>query len=325
MKVLWLRPSKPDDVSIGRHRIAVLLRERGHEVTVQDASVGSFRDVLDADPDVVVGTTRLGAIVGAWKRIVHETPFVVDHIDPISQFRETSGPIRAALVSQLEKLAFRVSGHVLVVYEEELSRVQRYADNVTKTDLGVDYERFVDPTEASIKEAQRFLTGRLDPEKKTVVYIGGLEPNYNLNVVIEAMDYLDGWQFLVLGDGSQREQIEKAARRSEDVIYPGTVDHELIPGVLHCSDVGINLCDDRNTLKILEYGAAGLPAVNVEGDAEQRFDRLVEFCSLMPSDVARAISAASESSAEGLQSFAEQFSWRSITDTYERVLKSVLN
>jgi glycosyltransferase involved in cell wall biosynthesis len=279
--------------------------------------------VLDSDPDVIIGTTRLGAIVGAWKKTIHDTPLIVDHIDPISQLREESGLLKAAFISQLEKLSFRTSDHVLVVYEEELSRVEEWTDNVTKTSLGVDYKRFADPSKVVLREAHDIFLSYLDDEKKTVTYIGGLEPIYNIEIMLDAIDHLDDWQLLILGDGSQREQIETAALQYENIIYLGTVEHKWIPGILRFSDVGINLCNDQNTLKLLEYGAAGLPTVNIKGDAEERFEGLVEFCSLKPQDVAQAITVASESSVGRFQSFTKQFDWRSIADTYQDVIKSV--
>ena len=137
---------------------------------------------------------------------------------------------------------------------------------------------------------------------------------------VRAMERLPEWEFVVLGDGSQREQLEQVRR--EDVHYLGTVQHELIPGFLHQSTVGISLVDDRNTLKLLEYGPAGIPAVSVKGDAETRFSGLVQFCSLDPRAVAKAIQQARMSNnVDAYQKFVQQFSWRSIADQYEQACK----
>lgn len=325
MKVLWLRPDKPDNISVGRHRIADNLRSSGHEVEIWNTDFGTFRDVLSADPDVIVGTTRLGALVGVWKKIVHGTPLVVDHIDPISQLRRTSSPVKTWMVAQLEKIAFSVADHVLVVYQEELPRVERYASTVTKTKLGVDYEEFASPPTEVRERAREMLDERTRSDLKTVIYIGGLEPPYHVPTVIEAMDHLHDWQFVVLGDGQQRDIVERAHADRDDVWYHGTVDHEVIPGFLHEADVGICLMNDRNTLKILEYGAARLPTVSVEGDAEAKFEGLVEFCSLDPSDVARAIDdAAADAPVDAFQEFTARFGWTEIAKQYEEALHSVV-
>lgn len=324
MHILWYRPDKPDNVSVGRNRIATVLRQRGHRVDVHNATHSDFRSVLCERPDVVVGTTRLGAFVGAWKRLIHGTPLVIDHIDPIDQLGREHNHVVIAGVAVGEALTFRLADHVIVVYERELPRVRRYADAVTRTRLGVDFDRFADPDEEVLGRAANRLNGVVNPDAKLVTYVGGLEPEYNLKAAVEAMDYLDGWQLLVLGDGSDRDLIEQAAAKREDVVYLGTVPHEEMPGILAAADVGICLLDDPNTLKLLEYAAAGLPAVNLDGTARERFGDLVEYCSLEPADVARAVrDAAADAPVEAFRSFAANYGWNTIATEYERVFQSV--
>ena len=324
MNVLWLRPDKPDNVSVGRHRIADILRDRGHDVNVQNASLRSFRTALASDPDLVVGTTRLGALVGCWKKLVDGTPLVVDHIDPISQLRRTHSRTNTWLIARLESLVFRLADHVLVVYEEELDRVRSYNDAVTETALGVDYDSFASPSAEAIEFAREVIAEEGDEHRPTLVYVGGLEPVYNLDTIVDAMPLLDEWQLLVLGDGSQRERIEAAAASDDRIVYPGTVPYEYVPGFLHESDVGICLVNDPNTLKLLEYGAARLPAVSVEGKAEDRYGGLVTFCSLAPEDVARAVEESYESAPiERFQEYTKRFGWTAIAEEYESVFESV--
>lgn len=325
MNVIWFRPDKPDNVSVGRHRIADILRDRGHDVEVRNASPRSFRTVLGADPDVVIGTTRLGALVGCWKKLLDGTPLVVDHIDPISQLRRTHGRANTWLIARLESLVFRLADHVLVVYEEETDRVRSYNDAVTETALGVDYDGFASPSAEAIEFAREVIAKEGDERQRTLVYAGGLESVYNLDTAVDAMSFLDGWQFLVLGDGSQRGRIEAAAASDDRIVYPGTVPHEYVPGFLHEADVGICLVDDPNTLKLLEYGAARLPAVSVEGKAENRYDGLVTFCSLDPEDVARAVEESHESAPiERFQEYTKRFRWTAIAEEYESILESVV-
>jgi glycosyltransferase involved in cell wall biosynthesis len=326
MNVLWLRPDKPDNISVGRHRVADVLRDRGHDIEVRNAGLRSFRTVFRTDPDVVVGTTRLGALVGCWKKLLDGTPLVVDHIDPISQLRRTHGRANTWLIARLESLVFTLADHVLVVYEEELDRVRSYNDAVTETALGVDYDSFASPSAEAIEFARGLIAEEGDERRRTLVYVGGLEPVYNLDTTVDAMAHLDGWQFLVLGDGSQRERIEAAAASDDRIVYPGVVPHEHVPGFLHESDVGICLVDDPNTLKLLEYGAARLPAVSVEGRAEDRYDGLVTFCSLVPEDVARAVEESYESApVDQFQKYTERFGWTAIAEEYESVLESVVS
>lgn len=320
MKVLWLRPDKPENVSVGRHRLAGILRDRGHEVTVRNATVGDAPSLLREPADVVVGTTRLGALIGAVRRLLAGTPLVVDHIDPIAQFRRTHGRVMTALVSRLETTSFRVADHVMVVYAEECERVARYNAAVTETRLGVEVDRFADPDAEIVDRAREAVAEAVGPDARTVVYVGGLEPAYNVRTLVDAMDHLAAWDLLVLGDGSQREVVESAG---ENVHYLGTVPHEAVPGYMHVADVGVSLVDDPNTLKVLEYGAAGLPVVSLAGDPEARFGEAVTYCSREPEDVARAVrTAAAAGSDDALFEIARRHSWASIADEYEAALES---
>ena len=322
--VLWLRPDKPENISVGRSRIAEKLEQRGHTVNVQETSLRSFRTVLNENPDVIVGTTRLGAFVGTWMKLVKRLPLIIDHIDPISQFRRNNGQLLTWAVSQAEKFSFRCANHVMVVYEEEVARVKRHTDSVTKTRLGVDYERFAEPDDEVIRDVTDVLSDYVDMNECILIYIGGLEPPYHVPTIIEAMEQLPDWHFVVLGDGSQRPVVEKASNQMKNVHYLGTVPHETVPGFLHVSDVGISLVNDRNSLKILEYGAAGLPTVSVEGDPENLFKGMVEFCSLNQEDIAETVRRAYDHGAsEELRELIKNHSWRSIADEYEKVFKNV--
>jgi glycosyltransferase involved in cell wall biosynthesis len=322
MHILWLRPNKPENISVGRHRIADHLRERGHRVKIMNTTTDDLLRSLAGDYDVVVGTTRMGAGIGAWRKLVRRTPLVIDHIDPIAQFKRNHSAAATWIVSQIEKATFRMADHVMVVYEEELPRVKRHASDVTKTHLGVDYETFANPNPEIIEDAKSVLRERTDTSRNQVIYIGGLEPAYHVPAILDAIELLPGWEFIILGDGSQRALIEQSEQ--ENVRYLGTVEHHLIPGFLHNVDVGICLLDDRNTLKILEYGAAGLPTVNVRGDAESRFSGLIEFCSLEPESIADSIQTAyEEGQIDEFEEFTKQFSWKSVSDQYEAVLENV--
>lgn len=324
MRILWLRPDKPDDISVGRHRIARILEERGHEVRVQNTTFADFAGVLREPADVVLGTTRLGALVATWRGLVTGTPAVIDHIDPISQFRRNNGRLKTRAVGAAESVAFRLADHVMVVYDEAVPRVERHARAYTKTTLGVDYDRFAEPDDDVLAAAREGLAeAGLDADRQRVIYVGGIEPAYHVETVADAMAHLPDWDFVVLGDGSRREAIE--THPQENVHFLGTVPHEHVPGYLHESDVGICLLDDRNTLKILEYGAAALPAVNAAGDAEERFGDLIDYCSLDPADVAEAIERAAErDDVAAFQSFTSDFSWASVADDYEAALERVV-
>ncbi|AEH36964.1 glycosyltransferase [Halopiger xanaduensis] len=330
--VLWLTPDKPEDISVGRRRIADHLEESGVDVTLRGTTpktvLQSLRDA--GQYDVVAGTTRAGAIAGTAIKLATGTPLIVDHIDPIRQFETNNPRWLAEIVRRLENVAFRVADRVLYVYDEETPRVGRFG-TVTKTALGVDFDRFAYPDPEVVERAESALEGTV--AENVAIYVGGLEPIYHIRDLLAAATQLDeSWTLLVLGTGSLSEQIERAAAAHENIVYPGTVPHEDIPGYLRAADVGVCLVDDPHTLKVLEYGAAGLPTVQVRGRAEERFDGLVEFCDPTPDSIARAIERAEEetdsmrgkqSMTTELQSFAREFDWAEIAETYKNTITNL--
>lgn len=322
--VLWLTPDKPADISVGRQRIADHLSSEGVGVTVRGTTPKTvLRSLRERERyDVVVGTTRAGAIAGAFLKLATGTPLVVDHVDPIRQFEETNPRWLAEIVRRLENAAFRVADHVLYVYAEERARVNRLA-SATKTDLGVEFDRFATPSPEALSRAESSLDA--DGAERVAIYVGGLEPIYRIRELLAAATALedDGWTLVVLGTGSLSDLVERTAATRENVVFPGTVPHEDVPGYLHAADVGVCLVDDPHTLKVLEYGAAGLPTVQVRGRAEDRFDGLVEFCDPTPEGIARAVERAAGTDPDPLRSFARGFDWAEIAETYKKVITIV--
>lgn len=343
LEILWLSPNKPENISVGRQIIAQKLQNRGHNITLWSTTFRSFRDIINENPDIIIGTTSLGSFVGTWAKLIRRVPFVVDHIDPTSQLErsERIGLQKAGLKRKLynlksstitkavsfgESIAFRIADHVMVAYEEELCRVSQYNSSVTKTDLGVDYDCFANPDPKVINDVKTRVEKYVDTEEKILIYVGGLEPSYRIELLLNTMINLHEWHLLILGDGSLREIVEKKSTEAKNIHYMETVPYEEVPGYLYHADVGISLVDDRNTLKLLEYGAAGLPVVSIEGDAEKQFAGLVTFCSDSPDDVARAVRKRQEiGPSEELQILSKQRDWDYITDDYELALERIIS
>ncbi|MCU4802341.1 glycosyltransferase [Halobacteria archaeon HArc-gm2] len=324
--VLWLTPDKPDNISVGRNRIAERLDADGIEVTVRGTTpstiLASFRE--REQYDAIVGTTRSGAMAGAFLSVLTGTPLVVDHVDPIRQLEETHPPWLVVAVRWVENLAFWLSERVLFVYEEEESRVNRFADASSPTELGVDYEQIANPSPAAV-EAARDRIGDDDLEDNVAIYVGGLEPIYHVESLLDSVDHLEDWSLLVLGTGSLADDVERAAASNDAIVFPGSVPHEEMPGFLHLADVGVCLVDDPRTLKVLEYGAAGLPTVHLRGRSQSRFGGLVEYCDTSPESIARAVQRAHERDGEALGEFVRAYDWGDIGAQYRRAILSTVS
>jgi len=329
MRVLWLTPDKPEDVSVGRRRIAERLERDGFDVTLRGTTprtaLRSLRECAAGRYDAVVGTTRAGAFVAAAAKLLG-TPLVVDHVDPIRQFEETHSRPLAAGVRLAENAAFALADRALYVYGEERPRVERYAGAATETDLGVAYDRFADPDPAAVERArERLAAARVDADRPIAVYVGGLEPIYRVPQLLAAMAHCPEWTLVVLGAGSLEKRVERAARERENVAFLGTVPHGDVPGYLAVADVGVSLVDDPHTLKMLEYAAAGLGVVQAAGRAEERFGEHAVFCEPFPEVIARAIRTAGERGAgEAFRECARQFDYAAVAEDYRRALAAVV-
>lgn len=323
--VLWLTPDKPANISVGRDRIAEHLDAGGIEVTVRGTTPSTVLAALREHDtyDAIVGTTRSGAIAGAFLSVLTNTPLIVDHVDPIRQLRETHSGWLAVLVRWLENIAFWLSERVLFVYEEEESRVSRFADVALPTELGVDYERIANPSPDSIEAARGRLEGD-DLNENVAIYIGGLEPVYHVEPLLASVEYLDDWSLVILGTGSLEDEVERAAASNDAIVFPGSVPHDEIPGFLNIADVGVCLVDDPRTLKVLEYGAAGLPTVHLQGRSQGRFGGLLEYCDSDPESIARAINRARERDGEALDEFVRGYNWGIIGSQYRRAILSAI-
>ncbi len=153
MNILWLAQNRPDNISIGRQILADYLRQNGFDVTISGTTPKTVATATTRlnNYDLIIGTTRAGAIAGMVLKQLGNLPLVVDNIDPMRQFEEQS-PLLAPPVRVLENRALRVADHVLYVYPEEEGRIGKYASSYSQTDFGVEYDMFANPDPASINE-----------------------------------------------------------------------------------------------------------------------------------------------------------------------------
>ncbi|QKG91348.1 glycosyltransferase [Halorubrum salinarum] len=323
--VRWFTPDKPENISVGRQRISSHLRTVGFDIKTVATTSETIQEAFAEREqyEVLIGTTRAGAFAATLVGKLTGKPVIVDHVDPIRQFRETHSVGVSIPVRLAENVCFALSDCAMYVYEEERPRVERYAEEVRSTSLGVDYDRFVDPDQEAVESAQSKLSS-LPLRENIAIYVGGLEPIYHVTEMMDAMDSIPEWSLIVLGEGSLRKAVEKKESEGENVHYLGTVPHEDVPGYLALADVGVSLVDDPHTLKVLEYGAAGLSVVQLAGRSEGRFEGLVEFTRPEPGAIARAIEKAARNGPDAtLASFAAEFDWESVASDYAEALKSV--
>jgi glycosyltransferase involved in cell wall biosynthesis len=274
IRVLWLRPTKPDNISVGRERVAEHLREMECSVDILDASgLDAIRASLVAargNHDIIVGTVRMGLYVGTILSWLTDRPIIADVTDPIEQIDHLPSPVYRFLF-EFEHFALKTADEVMFVYHSSYTAAKRRGIDGEKIENGVNYEQFDDPDPAVIETAAAELDEAGLDDRPIVVYIGGLTPVYHIGSILEAALRLDAVQFLFIGDGDLSETVAEAATTAENVYYLGTYNHELIPGFVAVTDIGLCLVDAEQPLKVLEYGAAGLPVIAIPGELQKRF------------------------------------------------------
>lgn len=334
MRILWLRPSKGEHISIRRERIAEKLKAQGHEVVIEDASgtdlLSAARTALRGDFDVIAGNVRIGLYAGYPLARLLRTPFLGDVSDPISDIESLPDPL-FAFFEWYEWQVLERADAAVFTYESSYREAKRRGIDGTKLPNAVDYDLFADPDNGAVSEAREILreTG-VNLNHPLAIYIGVFEESYCIEEILAAARETPEWEFLFLGEGRLAEAVRDAAATAENVHYPGAFEYHLMPGFLAHADVGFCFKDAEQPLKLKEYGAAGIPAIVRPGALEQWYD---DDQLLFVEPEPAAISAELERLAvdedrrrqygQALQQHASGYSWDDIAEEYNRLFEQI--
>ncbi|SDF04798.1 Glycosyltransferase involved in cell wall bisynthesis [Halorubrum xinjiangense] len=110
----------------------------------------------------------------------------------------------------------------------------------------------------------------------TISYVGTIGLAHGLSIVLEAAPGLDDVQFVIVGDGAERDVLEAQAADLDNVTFTGRRPKEEVPYILRESDVALVHLKPRDIFetvipsKLLESMAAGLPVIlGVRGEAKR--------------------------------------------------------
>ena len=146
------------------------------------------------------------------------------------------------------------------------------------------------------KEIGRLVEVVLDPVEEndfrrsfsnhgTVMFHGVLTKNKNIDILIEAAKKLPSVIFIILGDGPDRERLEKKA--PSNVIFKGWIHFKVIPRHISTCAVGVALRSNNPgneyvvTSPFLQYGVMGKPCLvtrrKVFGNYKWQFEGVEEM------------------------------------------------
>jgi phosphatidyl-myo-inositol alpha-mannosyltransferase len=276
---------------------AAALRRLGHDVSVFGASSAPLADgevSLGPCVSLVIGHTEtgFGADPRSWRRVrrlLQARRFDVIHMHeplmplvPWFVLWQSTAPVVATFHTYREQ-GHRWYPRYRRIFEPLMRRVRvrlAVSDAARRTvsphfpgdyeivPNGIDTDRFS-------KLAAR--PSSLAPKQRHVLYVGRLEPRKGVEHLIQAMASVqrtrDATRLAVVGDGPDRESLERAARDAGiNAIFTGRVPDAELPGYYQSADVVCSpaLGDESFGLVLLEAMAAGRPivATRIAGYAE---------------------------------------------------------
>lgn len=135
---------------------------------------------------------------------------------------------------------------------------------------GVDIEGY----ESSILN-NNYIDEDLNKEKFNVLYVGSIRPVNNVGKILDAAKLIpeeSGIQFLIYGDGNQRNYLEKrvSTENISNVKIKGFVEKKYIPNILSKSSINLlnysssdyNWSRGNSSNKLFEYMASGKPIIS---------------------------------------------------------------
>jgi|GEM_PF-2259628 glycosyltransferase involved in cell wall biosynthesis len=344
IKVMWLKPAK-GKVSIGRWLISETLKEKGFDVdTVECSGLEILRKFseqlksdLKSDYSIVIGTTHFGLAIGGLTKILFKKKFIADFVDDYETIFNTIPrflyPITFTFIL-LEKLALKVADTVIVIPHENYQEISKFKKDVFKTNLCINLEKFIS-SDNTLRDYAIELIERngVDLNKPLVIYVGGFNEIYNLDLLVESMRFLPDIQLVMIGGGKLENKLKdlKEGLNLKNVYFLGYLPNEVIAEVMKLCDVGVTLCGVPRQLKIYEYLASGLKVVVSESVLSSEDFEFAEYCigvNLDAKDVAEKIKIALKVSRKRnrnkkLMKLLEKYSCRRIAEVYARVIRTL--
>ena len=211
--------------------------------------------------------------------------------------------------------------------KKELINIGVEKDKIKVLRNGVDFNHF------NIKISQE-ISRRKELKSKTILSVGHLINRKGHNYVIEALQYIEDCNLIVVGGGELEKQLKKLSydlKLQDRVVFVGEVSHKKMPEYYNIADVLV-LASDREGLAnvLIESLACGTPVVafNAWGASEvikhEVAGRLV--------DRRDAISFAKEINyllsnlpdRNAVRKYAEQFSWDVTTNGQFSILNEIV-
>ncbi|AXG06290.1 glycosyltransferase WbuB [Haloplanus rubicundus] len=233
------------------------------------------------------------------------------------------------LLERTVEFLYRRSDHLIVVSQAFIEPI---------VDCGVDRSKIrfhpngIDLSFYQVGESGQPVLDDFEDEF-TISYVGTIGRAHGLSIVLEAAPELDDSQFVIVGDGAEREQLERRAKELNNVMFTGRRPKEEVPYILRESDAALVHLKPRDIFetvipsKLLEAMAAELPVIlGVQGEAKRILTEADGGIAITPGDSDDLISAVRRlrDNSDERRAFAvsgrrhvnKHFNWDSIAEDY---------
>jgi glycosyltransferase involved in cell wall biosynthesis len=111
-------------------------------------------------------------------------------------------------------------------------------------------------------------------EKKMILYQGAVNKSRGIEYIIDAMEYLDGFIFYVVGGGDLLKELQESVRKrnlQDKVVFTGKIPFEQLPAYTVCADIGVNLLENNGLNyyyslpnRIFDYMRMNIPVLSCD-------------------------------------------------------------
>jgi glycosyltransferase involved in cell wall biosynthesis len=233
------------------------------------------------------------------------------------------------LLEHTVKFLYRRSDHLVVVSKAFIDPIVECGVDRSKIAFhpnGIDLDFY------QFKEGDIPVLDEID-DGFTISYVGTIGRAHGLSVVLEAAPKLKDIQFVIVGDGAKREELEAQAEDLDNVVFTGRRAKEEIPYILRESDVALVHLKPRPIFetvipsKLLEAMAAELPVIlGVGGEAKRILTDANAGIAIEPDNSDELVSAAERLQSNsikrhkfgesGCKYVVEHFNWNTIAGEY---------
>ena len=309
------------------------------------SSVFSYRkeirhQIKDSCPDLIIGFGILSTYLAMRAARKNNTPFIYYWIDVLHRLIPFKPFHPIAML--LERKTLRQADKVLAINEKLKDYVIELGASPERTQTlraGIDIERF-DPVTKGDTIRQHYGLTRKDI---VLFFMGWLYQFSGLKEVAPQLARIDSpnLKLLIVGEGDAYEalqQIREKHNLKDRIILTGKKSYEEIPSLIAASDVCLlpaypdeKIMQDIVPIKMYEYMAMKKPVIatklpGVMGEFGE--DNGVVYVDKPEDAVAKAMELVQSGRIQELgqkaRSFVERYSWESITDEFEKILKRTI-